>query len=169
MTPAQIIELRNYIAADATLKTLANAGSDQQVADTINGRTATVIEPRMITSRGIASALGSIDGENFLKVLENFSVATLDPANPLLPYQPGIKRQIAWLSTDGLDLGDKETRSLMDALAAAAIITTSWATTLKAVAQKTVSYPVSVGWGMLTANNIAWAVRDASGNTLLGA
>lgn len=170
MTPAQVIELRNYLKADSALVTLADSGQDTDVANTINARTATVIEkPKMIGERGIMSALGISAGPVFMTALDDFAAATLAADHPLLAYQPGIKRAVKWLYGEGLDVGDPLTRSMLDALAAASVITSSAATTVKAVAEKTVSYPVSVGWGALSENDIAWAARDATGNSLLGA
>lgn len=170
MTPEQITALRNYIKADSELVALSDDGQDQTVAEQINDRTAVaIIQPRLITSRGIAAALGLIAGETFVETLETFAAATLPGDHPLLAYQPGIKRQITWIEKEGLDLGEPLTRQMLDSFAAVGLITADTANALKAVAEKTVPYPVSVGWGILSANNIAWAVRDALGNSLLGA
>lgn len=170
MTPAQHIELRNYIKADPALVALADSGDDVTVAGTVNAVAATVVEkPKMIGERGIMSALGIVDGPIFMSSLDDFAVATLDPGHPLLAYQPGIKRAVKWLYGEGLDVGDTLTRTMLDALAAASVITSASATTIKAVANRTVSYPESVGWGVVSENDVAWAVRDAAGNSLLGA
>ena len=170
MTPAQITALRDYLKTDPTLVTLANSGLDQSAADVINARTATVIEkPKMIGERGIMSALGITAGPVFMSALDDFAAATLAADHPLLAYQPGIKRAVKWLYGEGLDVGDPLTRSMLDALAAASVIALASATAVKAVAEKTVSYPVSLGWGTVTENDIAWAARDAVGNSLLGA
>lgn len=125
-------------------------GQPGHVCDLLNAKTETLPKERIITSRGVASALGIIDGENFLESLENFSTATLAADNPLLPYQPGIKRQIAWLSTSGLDLGDALTRQLLDTLAAAGVITTAAATTLKTVALQPASRAEVLGLPYVT-------------------
>jgi hypothetical protein len=170
MTPAQITNLRDYIKADPALVALADNGQDVDVAAAINAVTAVIVEkPTMIGERGIMSTLGITAGPVFMSALDDFSVATLASDHPLLAYQPGIKRAVKWLYDEGLDVGDPLTRAMLDALAAASVIASASSTAIKAVAEKTVSYPVSVGWGLVSANDIAWAVRDAAGNSLLGA
>jgi hypothetical protein len=120
------------------------------VVELLNAKTETLPKERIITSRGIASVLGLIEGENFLQALEAFAIATLAETHPLFAYQPGIKRQIAWLSTSGLDLGDPLTRALLDMLAAAGIITTLSATKLKDAALKPASRAEVLGLPYVT-------------------
>lgn len=120
------------------------------VVELLNAPTETAPKERIITSRGVASVLGLIESENFLQSLEEFSTATLDASHPLLPYQPGIKRQIAWLSTQGLDLGDPLTRALLDTLAGVGIITALAATKLKDAALKPVSRAEVLGLPRIT-------------------
>lgn len=168
MTPAQLAALRDYIAADATLLAMALAGQDNDLADAINARTATIIEqPFMIGERGIIAALGIIEGPVFLDALDTFAAATLPGDHPLLAYQPGIKRAVKWLYGEGLDVGDSLTRQMLDVLASASVVTADSSAAIKATAEKTVSYPASVGWA-IHAGIIASAVRDGLGNSLLG-
>ncbi|ODT85358.1 MAG: hypothetical protein ABS69_00875 [Nitrosomonadales bacterium SCN 54-20] len=153
LTAQQKTDLNNEIANDPKAKGYAALLPDKPgvVCDLLNEKTESLPEPRQISSRGVASALGLIDGEAFLKALENFSTATLQSTDPLLPYQPGIKRQIQWLSTEaGLDLGDALTRQLLDTLASAGIITTAAATTLKNLAMQPASRAEVLGLPFMT-------------------
>lgn len=124
--------------------------SPGRVVDLLNARTETMPKERLITSRGIASLLGIIEGETFLQALESFSTSTLPAGHPLIPYQPGIKRQITWLSTQGLDLGDALTRQLLDTLVSAGIITSQSATILKDAALKPASRAEVLGLPFIT-------------------
>lgn len=169
MTPEQIIELRNYIAADPALLPMAQAGQDNNIVEEIYSRKVTVIDPKaMIGSRGIVSVLDVPDGEAFIEAMENFTVAVLAENHPLKPYQAGVKRQLAWLDRDaGLEIGNERTRAMLTAFAQTGIVNTQHAELVKAVAEKEVSYPESKGWNGLSHMDVARAARDGSGNSLI--
>lgn len=169
MTPAQINELRSYISSDATLKAMATAGQDNDIVEEIIGRTETVIDPKaMIGSRGIVAILDVVDGEAFIKAMEDFTDAVLEESNPMKPYQAGVKRQLAWLDRDaGLEIGNARTRAMLDAFAGMGIVNASHAGLIKASAEKTVSVPEAKGWGGVSHMDVAKAVRDSAGNLLV--
>lgn len=171
MTPTQLLELRAYIKADPALLAMAQAGQDNDILAEINSRSVTIIDSKaLIGSRGIVSILDVPAGEAFIKAMEDFTVAVLADTDPLKEYQAGVKRQLAWLEREaGLEIGNERTRSMLTAFAQAGIINTQHADLIKAVAEKSVSYPESVGWQGISHLDVAYAVRDSSGNSLLGA
>ena len=136
MTPQ---EIRGAILADPALVAIkADSGALAQ-HPTFAARTR--VAPRMVTERGVASALGAVDGETFLAALETFAAANLGQGHPLKTAQPAIARQLAWLKRDGIDVGDALTRALLDTLAAAGDIEAAHAAAVKALAE--VPDPVS--------------------------
>jgi hypothetical protein len=170
MTPDQLTELRTYIQNDSALNAMATAGQDNDIVEELYGRTETIIDPKaMIGSRGIVAILDVIDGEAFIKAMEDFTDAALDESNPLKPYQAGVKRQLAWLDRDaGLEIGNDRTRAMLDAFSSAGIVNAAHAELIKAAAEKTVSIPEGRGWGGVSHMDVAHAVRDSSGNLLIG-
>jgi len=127
MTPSDI---RAAIAADPALQ--APVPDTSAIAAALSvGRT----RPRFFpaTERTVVSVLGVVAGETFLSALENFASDVLDPNHPLLPYQPGIRRQLAWLQRDGLDVGDAQTRAMMDALVSDGALDAGHVATLKSL------------------------------------
>lgn len=74
-----------------------------------------------VGERGILDALGPIQGDNFLTVLENIKTAD-DLPPPLKQCFGAIRRGVAWLKTSGLDAGALTTRLLLDGLAAAGVL-----------------------------------------------
>lgn len=127
MLPA---EIRAAIAGDVALQALVpNA---QAIADALSaGRK----RPRFLlaTERTVVATLGVVAGEAFLSALEAFAVATLSAEHPMLPYQAGIARQLAWLKRDGLDVGDANTRAMMDALVTAGVLDAASVAAIKAL------------------------------------
>lgn len=92
---------------------------DVAIVDTLSmGRTRPA--SRLITERGVISALGPVDGEALLSGLEAFAAATLPAEHPLAAQHAGIARAIGWLKppSEGVDIGDALTRTLLSTLAA---------------------------------------------------
>ena len=120
MTPADLLALIDArAAADAEFAALVAARRDREIADALStGRTR--LQSRLITERGVISALGPVDGEELLAGLEAFAAATLPPEHPLAAHHAGIKRVIGWLKppADGVDLGDPLTQQLLDTMVA---------------------------------------------------
>lgn len=168
MNQSQITELRAYIQGDTNLRNMALVGQDNDIVEEINSRTAIHIQKLyMIGERGIMSTLGIVDGNIFLDSLDAFAAETLTSEHPLYAYHPGIKRAVKWLYNQGLDIGDPLTRSMLDTLASAGIITSSAASLIKADAEKTISYPESRGWNNISSFDVAVAIRDDQGNLLI--
>lgn len=130
MTP---VEIRAAISGSTALQSLVPDA--QAIADALSsGRK----RPRFLlaTERTVVATLGVIAGETFLSALEAFAVAALPAEHPMLPYQPGIARQLAWLKRDGLDVGDTNTRAMMDALVSAGVLAAESVAALKALGEE---------------------------------
>jgi hypothetical protein len=98
------------------------------------GRTRLV--ERLITERRILSTLGVVAGASFLSALESFAATALPNEHPLAPYHAGIARAVGWLKTDdGIDIGDPTSQAMLDALAAAGVVTEESAAIVKALAR----------------------------------
>lgn len=95
----------------------------------------------MIGERGILDTLGPVDGEAFLSALESIASADMLP-EAAQPYFGALKRGVAWLKTDGIDVGSETTRELLNVLVAAGSVSELSVKTLKALAMK--DDPVSV-------------------------
>jgi len=120
MTPADLLALIDQRAAsDPEFAALVAARNDTAVAAALSvGRTR--LQSRLITERGVISALGPVDGEALLAGLEAFAASTLADEHPLKAAHPGIKRVIGWLKapSEGVDIGDPLTQQLLDTMVA---------------------------------------------------
>lgn len=103
--------------------------------------------PRLITERGIISALGPVHGEALLAGLEAFAAA--DPATlpeQIAPAHAGIARVIGWLKppSEGVDIGDPLTHQLLDTMVALGVqgVTAERVAAIKALAA--VADPIDV-------------------------
>ena len=104
--------------------------------------------PRLITERGIISALGPVEGEALLAGLEAFAAA--DAATlpeQIAPAHKGIARVIGWLKppSEGVDIGDPLTHQLLDTMVALGVqgVTAERVAAIKALAA--VADPISTG------------------------
>lgn len=124
--PADMLERRNM----------------HEIAAFLNvGRTKVV--QTMLSERGILVryADGPVAADAVLTKLEAFSQS----AHPMASL---VKRAVKFLgTTEGIDMGDEATQSLLDQLAAGGAITTDEATKLKALA----TVPDSVDWTQVQA------------------
>lgn len=109
------------------------AVKDKAIADIISaGRTR--LRSRLITDRGVISALGTQAGDAFLTALESFAVADLPPEHPMKADQAGIKRVLAWLKSDaGIELGDPQTQFLLGVFAQLGVVDAGSAAIVKAL------------------------------------
>ena len=132
-------------AEDAEFAALVSERKDSNIADALStGRTKP--QQRLITERGVISALGPVEGEALLQGLEAFAAATLPPEHPLAAHHAGIKRVISWLKppSEGVDIGDPLTQQLLVTMVALGVsgITAPRVSALLALA--TISDPISV-------------------------
>lgn len=146
MTPADLLALIDQRAAeDAEFAALVAARNDTAIAAALStGRTRLV--SRLITERGVISALGPVDGEALLAGLEAFAAAALPPEHPLAVHHAGIKRVIGWLRppSEGVDIGDPLTQQLLGTMVALGVagVTAPRVTALLALAAT--ADPISV-------------------------
>lgn len=111
--------------ADVVLK-------DQAIADIISVGRMRIVS-HMVTERGVLESLGPADGDAFLTALEAIQ-APADLPIDLRGYIGAIRRGVAWLKSDGLDVGAGTTRALLDALAMFDVVAPAAVARLKALA-----------------------------------
>lgn len=120
MTDAELLALvEAREAVDPSFAELVALRRDREVVDELSaGRTRP--RSRLITERGVISALGPVEGEALLAGLEAFAAASLPPEHPLAAAHAGIARVIGWLKppSDGVDIGDPLTEQLLGTLVA---------------------------------------------------
>ena len=136
MTPQQQTALeaiagRALTPGEVALATLRNDGD--LAASLAVGRVR--LSPHLVGERGILDVLGPVAGDAFLTALEAISTAADLPA-PLQPYYGTIRRGVAWLKTDGLDVGSVTTRALLDSLAASGIVDPAAVAAIKVTAEQ---------------------------------
>jgi hypothetical protein len=114
------------------------------------------IGTRMISERGVRSALGAVAGSKFLRLLKDLSTADQAPAwltAVLTAMQVPANDQVFYLETlacaydwvrsaDGLDIGDATTRQFLDLIAAGNPDLAAACATLKGLAER----PNPVDW-----------------------
>ena len=120
MTDAELLALiEAREATDPSFAALVAERNDRAVAAALSaGRTRQ--RSRLITERGVISALGPVEGEALLAGLEAFAAAELPPEHPLAAAHAGIARVIGWLKppSEGVDIGDPLTEQLLGTLVA---------------------------------------------------
>jgi len=140
MTPEQQAAIESAAGRALTagelvaIDSLLAARNDVQIAAIISAGRVRVVS-HLIGERGILDVLGPVAGDAFLTALEAIVTADNLPA-ALQPYFGAIRRGVAWLKTDGLDVGSATTRSLLDSLAAAGIVAPESVASIKALAER---------------------------------
>lgn len=121
---------------------LLPARRDADIAAVLSvGRTR--LQPRLISERGVMSALGIVAGEAFLQGVESFVAEAPAQGHPLAAAWAGIKRAAGWLKGEGIDLGDALTQQLLAAMGAAGVVDAGSAATLAALGR--VADPITPG------------------------
>lgn len=121
----------------------------QAIADAFNVGRVRIVS-RLIGERGVLDALGPIAGEAFLAALEAITSAEALP-EPARPYFGALRRGVAWLKSEGLDIGSATTRSLLDLHANVGVLDAAAVATIKALAQT----PDAID--ELTVRRLAWS------------
>ena len=96
---------------------------------------------RFSDEQTVVAALGIPAGEAFIAALEALVNNPLAEDHPLRAYQAGIKRQMAFLKTTGIDVGSVVTQGMLDTLAALNILDNNSVDQIKGLAK--VADPVS--------------------------
>lgn len=133
-------------AADPAFAAMVAARDDTGIAAALSaGRKRHI--PRLVTERGVVSALGPVEGEAALVALEAFSATTLADGHPLKAMHPGIKRTLSWLKppADGVDIGDPLTRQLLETFGALGVLSQNAVTGLLALSE----VPDPIGYGQV--------------------
>lgn len=117
--PAELLATRDTVAITAEF----NAGRVR-------------VESRMLSERGILSALGPTAGDAFLMALEAAAASAEALPAPLRSHHGAIRRAVGWLKGDGIDVGDVVTRSLLDAMASAGVVNATSAAAIKRLAER---------------------------------
>lgn len=94
------------------------------------------VESRMVSERGVLSALGPIAGDDFLTAMETAASSADALPAPLRGYYGAIRRAVVWLKGDGIDVGDAVTRTMLDVLAAAGVVNAASAATIKQLGER---------------------------------
>jgi len=134
MTPQQITEA---IAADPALQALAAAHEHGQIAAALSiGRTR--VEPRMCSARGLAERMsgGPLAAETVLLKLEGARDSMLASGDAGTRVMGSLlRRQLAFLGTDGLDFGSAALRAMLEHFQTLNILTSQEVAALKAIAE----------------------------------
>lgn len=145
MTPAQRSALESLAARTlmvgeiAALEPLLAIRDDVAIAALLSTGRVTVVSHR-IGELGILDLLGPVAGDAFLAALEASTGPEALPEG-LRPYCGAIRRGVAWLKTDGLDVGAGTTRVLLDALAAGGVLDGAAVLAIKASAERASPIP----------------------------
>jgi hypothetical protein len=96
----------------------------------------TKLTERLVTERRILATLGVVEGAAFLDAIDAFAVATLPAQHPLFAFHSGIARAVAWLKTsEGIDVGDATSQAMLQAVAAAGVVSVASATSIADLAR----------------------------------
>lgn len=134
-------QILDAIAASAELQGFAAAGNTQAIADALTATAPKVVVSKMVSARGLSEKLagGPLAAEAVLVKLETARDAMLaSPDQNVRLVGSLLRRQLAFLSSDGLDFGSPALRGMLDQFAADGIITTTEAANLKAIAEENV-------------------------------
>ena len=136
MTPA---EIRAAIAADAVLLAQARAAASEADIEAIAAALSvgrTEVYSRMTSARGLAELMpgGPLAAEAVLLKLEgarDTMLASQDAQTSVLGSL--LKRQLGFLSGDGLDFGSAALRGMLDQFGALGVLTTQEVAALKTI------------------------------------
>lgn len=116
--------------------------SDNEIADLLNAKTQTSIQPRFITARSILAEIA--DG-----------AAILDKLDATAALVPAVKWAMLYLKGEtGIDVGYPSTRDQLDGLAQAGILTAAQAEEVKTMALQPISRAEQLGLGSVSYNDV---------------
>ncbi|MEY5100520.1 MAG: hypothetical protein RJA36_3239 [Pseudomonadota bacterium] len=122
-----------------------NNRNDVQIAAVLSAGRTRVVQPFMVSARGLAAAYpgGPLAAEAVLMKLEaarDAALASEDQSQKVLGSL--LRRQLGFLTADGLDFGAPALRSMLDQFAALGILTSQEAANLKGLASVPSPLPV---------------------------
>jgi hypothetical protein len=118
-------ELHDAILADPEAKVLADAGRDAECAALIGPRLPPRIVPTVLNESGILRVLGPDEGDAALTAFEQAAQGSSKFA-----------RIVRHLHAEGIDFGTAVTRTQLDQLQAAGVLTPAQVAVLKAAAER---------------------------------
>ena len=140
--------LRNEVLNDPLARGYATM-TPQQVAASLNTKNRQVVRSTMANARTVMAKLGPDAG-----------AAVLDKLQAAASQSSSVKWAMSFVtSPEGIDLGNPATRAQLDALAAAGVITQQEATSLKSIAEYTVSRAEELGLSEV----LPWQVAHVRG------
>lgn len=135
------------LAAD--LAGMAASNDDNGIAAVLNDETrGTLIKERLCTAGTILSKLGPDIGANVLDKLDGAAISN-----------SAIKWAMRLIMTTGIDVGDPATRSQLDTLAQAGVLTESETESIKAIAVFPASRGEIIGLGQISWADVSHALR----------
>lgn len=137
MTPQQLALLRAHIDSTPALASQPQTPDGAYaIAEALNAPGGTAPRERFVTARTVLAEVGPT-GAAALDKLDAFADEPA-PADPVLAsIHSSARWAMQFVTSDGIDVGHPTTRSLLDAMAAAAVITQGEADAIKALALAT--------------------------------
>lgn len=120
--------------------------TDDVIASILNAKTITAQRENRLTALGVMKVLGATAG-----------ASVLDALNAVGQTNSAVKWAMMGITTQGVDMGDANTRSMLDALAAGSIISQADADALKATADILISPGEQAGLGYIYPAEIKFA------------
>jgi len=142
--------LRNEILNDPLARGYSSM-TDEQVASSLNTKDRTIVEPTLVTAKELMARMDPAVAASILQKLEDAS-ATNSVIKWILSFLTG--------GSDGIDIGHANTRAQIDALVVDGVITSSEASSLKALAERAVSRAEELGLPEIK----PWMVAHARGS-----
>ncbi|RMH12115.1 MAG: hypothetical protein D6698_15585 [Gammaproteobacteria bacterium] len=121
--------------------------TDAEVASALNNTPANQVVQTFANAKTVLATLGANAGATFLDALEAASASN-----------SAVKWALMFIkSVDGIDVGNTETRNMLDQLAAANVLDPASVATIKALAEKTVSRAEYLGLGFVKPGDVEYA------------
>lgn len=118
--------------------------TNQQIVDSLNTPNRTIIQSKLVTARTMMNNIGPSQ-----------AAAILDSLNTASSSNSIIKWTMSFLtSNEGIDAGSPATRSTIDQLVAASVLTQTQGDSLKQLAHTIVSRGVEIGFGDVSLSDV---------------
>ena len=128
------------------------AGTDDEgVLNILNTPSRQIVIEHYVNAKQILAVLGATTGAAFLDALETAAAAN-----------SAVRWAMEFIRTDsGIDVGNIETRAMLDQLAAAGILEQASVNKLKLLAERQISRAEEIGVGKVTLGDIQFVRRGA--------
>lgn len=124
-----------------------SALTDADASVALNAKNRVVVEETFVNAKTVMATLGATAGATFLDALASAAASN---------------RAISWAmdfikSDSGIDVGNTETRNMLDSLVAANVLNSADVATVKSLAEKTVSRGEELGLGLVKPGDVSYA------------